>query len=96
MGDSKKYKVKAIQDTTIYARKTKGQLLKLYYLILWKSYLKKENTWEPLSEVQYLKRMISVFYKNYPDKPIATSNFVNATSSMGQTTIKPIKSTQPR
>ena len=42
--DNKKYKVESIQDSTIYARELAGQLPKFYYLVLWKSYLKEENT----------------------------------------------------
>ena len=44
--DNKKYKVEGIQDNAVYARELAGQLLRLYYLILWKGYPKKENTWE--------------------------------------------------
>ena len=43
--NSKKYKVKVIQNSTIYIKKFKSSyLLKLYYLVFWKSYLKKKNT----------------------------------------------------
>ena len=42
--DSKKYKIKAIQDSAVYARESEGHLPDLYYLIIWKSYPKKENT----------------------------------------------------
>ncbi len=44
----------------------------LYYLVLWKSYLEEENTWEYLSVVIYLQKLISTFYKKHPKKPIAT------------------------
>ena len=50
-GNSKKYKVEAIWDSAVYANKTKGQLPGLYYLVSWKKYLKKENTWKPLSTI---------------------------------------------
>ena len=45
-GDNKKYKVEDIQDSTVYAKESTEQLLGLYYLVLWKGYLKKKNTWE--------------------------------------------------
>ena len=42
--DNAKYKIETIWNYAIYAKKLKaGHLLKLYYLILWKGYLKKEN-----------------------------------------------------
>ena len=43
--NSGKYKVKAIDDSTVYARKSKSDYLPgLYYLIFLKDYLKEENT----------------------------------------------------
>ena len=43
--NSKKYKVEAIWDRTVYANKLEsGHLPSLYYLVAWKSYSKKENT----------------------------------------------------
>ena len=41
----------------------------LYYLVLWKSYLEEENTWEPSSVVIHLQKLISTFYKKHPEKP---------------------------
>ena len=49
--DSKKYKMEAIWDSTVYAQESEGHLSGLYYLVAWKSYLEEENTWEPLSAV---------------------------------------------
>ena len=43
-GDNKEYKIEGIRDSAIYARKSAGQLLRLYYLVLWKSYLEEKNT----------------------------------------------------
>ncbi len=42
--NNKKYKIKAICDSAIYASKLEGHLPGLYYLVLWKNYLKEENT----------------------------------------------------
>ena len=36
-------------------------------------YPEEENTWEPLSAVLYLRRMIDFFHTEHPDKPTATS-----------------------
>ena len=46
-GNDKKYEVDGIRDSSVYARESAGQLPKLYYLVLWKGYSEKENTWEP-------------------------------------------------
>ena len=44
-GNNKEYKIDGILDSIVYAKKlTTSQLLGLYYLVLWKSYLEKENT----------------------------------------------------
>ena len=42
--NSEKYKIKVIWDRAIYAKKLKSHLLDLYYLVIWKRYLEKENT----------------------------------------------------
>ena len=53
VGNNKEYKVEGIQDSAIYTKKLARQLLGLYYLILWKSYLEEENIWEPILAIQY-------------------------------------------
>ena len=42
-GNSKEYKDKAIYESAVYASKSKGHILDLYYLVLWKGYPGKEN-----------------------------------------------------
>ena len=49
--NSGEYKVKAIQDNKVYTKKSKGHLLRLYYLISWKEYPEQESIWEPASAV---------------------------------------------
>lgn len=50
--DNKKYKVEAISNSAVYAKELKlDYLLRLYYLVFWKSYLKEENTWELASAI---------------------------------------------
>ena len=47
--NSKNYKVEAIWDSAVYTMESKsGHLPEPYYLVAWKGYLKKENTWEPV------------------------------------------------
>ena len=90
---SGKYKVEVIWDNAVYARKSKpGHLLSFYYLISWKRYQEEKNTWEPVLAVQYLKKLISSFYKDHSDKPIVTFLAIDTTSPMARPTAKPTKS----
>ena len=42
-GNSEEYKVEAMRDSAIYAKKSEGYLPVFYYLVAWKSYPKKKN-----------------------------------------------------
>lgn len=46
IGDNKseKYKIEAIRNSAVYARKSKNHLPGLYYLVTWKEYLEEKNT----------------------------------------------------
>ena len=89
-GDSKKYKVEAIRDSAVYASESESsQLQGLYYLVAWKSYPEEENTWEPLSAVQHLKKLINCFHKKYPEKPTSTSLPINFAPPMARLTVRP-------
>lgn len=90
--NKKKYKVKAIQDNVVYARKLKlGYYLSgLYYLVLWKSYLEEKNTWEPVSAAQHLKKLISFIYKNHLYKLKAISKAINTALLITKLIIKSI------
>ena len=95
------YKVEAIWDSTVYARKSESAYLPgFYYLVSWKRYLEEENTWEPASAAQHLRKLISLFYKDYLDKPTATSPTINTTPPMARPivrpTIKPIESSKQK
>ena len=88
--DGEKYKVEAIQDSAVYARKSKsGHLSGLYYLVSWKRYLEEENTWEPTSAVQHLRKLISSFHKDHPDKPTATSPAIIIDLPIARPIVKP-------
>ena len=63
-GNSEEYKVEAIWDSAVYASKAEAYLPGLYYLLAWKKYLEEENTWEPSSAVQYLKKLTIFSIKN--------------------------------
>ena len=89
--ESGEYKVKAICDSAVYAKESESShLLGLYYLVFWKRYLEEENTWESALAIQHLRKLISLFHKNYPDKPTMIFEAINTTLPMAQPTIKPI------
>ena len=92
-GNSKEYKVNAIQDSTVYANKAEGHLPCLYYLVLQKEYPKEKNTWQLLSAVQHLKKLINSFHKKYLEKPTKTSPPINSIPPMARHII--FKSTKP-
>ena len=86
---SGEYKVEAIWNNAVYARELLGYLPGLYYLVSWKGYLEEKNSYKPYSAVQHLKKLISLFYKDHSDKPIATSEAINTIPPMAKPTIKP-------
>ena len=88
--NSGEYKVETIWDSAVFARESEsGHLPGLYYLVSWKGYPEEENTWEPALTVQHLKKLISSFHKNHPDKPTATSEAINTAASMARPIVKP-------
>ena len=92
--DSGEYEVEAIRDSAVYARESaSGHLPGLYYLVSWKGYPEEENTWEPASAVQHLRKLISSFHKDHPDKPTATSEAIDTAPPMARPTVKPIAKT---
>ncbi len=88
-GDSKEYKVEAIYNNAVYARESEGHLPGLYYLVSWKGYPEKENTWEPASTVLHLRKLINTFYHDHPEKPTATFPPIDSAPLMARPTVKP-------
>ena len=93
--DNEEYEVEAICDSAVYARELVGHLPGLYYLVSWKRYPEEENTWEPALAIQHLRKLISSFYKNYPEKPTATFKAIDTAPPMARPTIKPKSATEP-
>ena len=86
--DSREYKVEAIRDSAVYARKSEsGHLPRPYFFVSWKVYLEEENTSKPASAVQHLRKLISSFYKDHPDKLTATSPVINITLPIARPTV---------
>ena len=90
-GDNKEYEVDGIRDSAVYARESAGQLPGLYYLVSWKGYPEEENTWEPASAIQHLRRLVTAYHKDNPEKPTATSVPVDTAPPMARPTAAPTK-----
>lgn len=81
--------VKGIYDSVVYARESKNHYLPdFYYLVLWNDYFEEKNIWKLASVKQYLRKMISTFHKNYPDKLSITSSPINIPALMFKPIIK--------
>ena len=72
-GNNKKYKMKAIYNSTVDAKEADRHLLRLYYLVVWRGYLEEENIWELFLAVIHLWKMVNIFHKEHLEKPTATS-----------------------
>ena len=86
--ESGEYQVEAICDSSVYAKELEEYLSGLYYLVFWKGYLKKENTWKPYLAVEQLKKVIYLFHKHYPDKPITVFEAIDILYPVARPTIK--------
>ena len=89
--NSKEYKVEAIWDSAVYVNKSEGHLPGLHYLVAWKGYPEEENTWEPVSAVQHLRKLIRSFYQNHLKRPTATFLPINSALPMARPNVRPIK-----
>ena len=95
--DSGDYKVEAIQDSAVYAKESESShLLGLYYLVSWKGYSEEENIWEPDSAFQQLRKLISLFHKDHPNKPSATCPAIDNALLTARPTVRPtVKPMEP-
>ena len=89
--NSKKYKVEANWDSAVYVKESESHLPGFYHLVAWKGYPEEENTWEPVLAVQYLRKLISFFYKGHLEKPTANSLPVNSAPLIARPTAKPAR-----
>ncbi len=87
-GDGKKYEVEAICDSAVYARESEGHLPGIYYLVSWKGYPEEENTWEPALAVLHLRKIISTFHCDHPDKPTVTFPPMDSAPPMAKPTVR--------
>ena len=87
--NNKKYEVNSIWDSAVYAKELAGQLPELYYLVLWKEYPEKKNTWEPALTIQHLWRLVTAYHKDNLQKPIATSAPINMAPLMAKPSALP-------
>ena len=85
--DNKKYEVDNIWNNAAYAKESATeQLPELYYLVLWKDYLKEKNTWEPTLAIQHLWRLVTAYHKHNPEKLTAISALVNTAQPIARPT----------
>ena len=92
----KEYEVDGIWDSAVYAKESAtGQLPGLYYLVSWKGYPEEENTWEPASAIQHLRRLITAYHKDNPEKPTATSDPVDTAPPMARPSAPPRPTAKP-
>ena len=80
--------MEAIRDSAVYAKEADGHLPGLYYLVAWKGYPEEKNTWEPSSAVMHLRKMVSTFHRDHPEKPIATSAPLDSALPMAKPTVQ--------
>ncbi len=74
-GDNKEYEFETLIDSAIYGQQANDndQILSLYYFVLEKSYPEEKNTSVHSLTVIHLRKLISTFYKEHPEKSIVIS-----------------------
>ena len=88
VGDNKEYKVEAIHEDAVHAKKANRHLLRLYYLVAWKGYPEEKDTWNPFSTVMHLWKMVSTFHKDPLEKPTVISALLNSDPPMAKPTLQ--------
>ena len=90
ISNNKKYKVESNRDSIVYTRNSEvDHLSGLYYLVPLKSYPKNKNTKKPALAVQHLRKLMSIFYKDYLNKPTAIFLLIDFTLPMAKYIILP-------
>lgn len=77
--NNKGYEIKTIIDSVVNDKEANIQMPSFYYLVLWKGYLDKENTWKPWEVVMDLQKLISNFHKKDPEKLTVTFALLDST-----------------
>ena len=89
-GNSKEYEVETMRDSVVYTMELESiHLPRFYYLVAWKGYPEEKNTWERVSAVQHLNKLISLFHKDHPKKPTVISLRVDFAQAITRPIIKP-------
>ena len=88
-GDDKEYEIEDIQDGIVYAKEIDRHLLGLYYLIAWKGYPEEKSTWEPFLAIIYLRKMVTTFHKDHPEKSIVTLASLDSAPPMTRPKVMP-------
>ena len=86
--NDKKYEVEAIRDSVVYAKEAEGHLPGLYYLIAKKGDPDKKNIWKSSLVIIHLRKMVSTFHKDHPEKLIATSAPLNSALPMAKPSVQ--------
>ena len=86
LDNDNEYEVEALRDSAVYAKEANGHFLGLYYLVAWKGYPEEENTWEPSSAVMQLRKIVSTFHKDHPEKSTAISVSLDSAPPMANPT----------
>ena len=83
----KEYEVEVIINSTVYSQQANNQISSLYYLILWKNYLKEENICELLLIVIHFRKLINTFHKEYLKRLLATPLSLDSALPIARVTI---------
>ena len=86
--DDKKYEVKEIYNSEVYAKEAIDQLLRLYYLVSWMYYGKEKSIRKLVLAFMHLHKMINTFHKDHLKKSITMSTLKNSVPPMVKLTTK--------
>lgn len=79
--------MEVIQDREVNAKQSEVHfLIDFYYLVWRKNYFEEKNTWEPISVLKDLQKLISSFHKDHLNKPTVRSLPIDITTLMSRLT----------